>query len=71
MSSSLLKHLLNKFNDYLKDGDSPNKINQQSDKILKIVNVIENLLPFLLISVSKYDKVLANIEKDMAIELSK
>lgn len=71
MSSSLLKHLLNKFNDYLKDAESPSKINQQSDKILKIVNVIENLLPFLLVSVSTYEKVLNNIEKDMTIELSK
>lgn len=80
LQSSLLKHLLHKLNDLLKDtsevGSMTTKqqiVNQPpaSDRIIRIVNVLENLLPFLVMSVASQDNILSNIEKDMAIELSK
>nr|CAH7731167.1 unnamed protein product [Callosobruchus chinensis] len=69
LSSSLIKKLLNKLNYYIKDTESPTKVNQSSDKILRIINVIENLLPFLLMSIATHDNIMSNIEKDMAMEL--
>nr|CAI5819958.1 unnamed protein product [Callosobruchus analis] len=69
LSSSLIKKLLNKLNYYIKDTESPTKVNQSSDKILRIINVIENLLPFLLTSIATHDNITSNIEKDMAMEL--
>ncbi|XP_049819532.1 RAB11-binding protein RELCH homolog isoform X2 [Aethina tumida] len=69
LSSSLLKHLLHKFNVYLKGTESPTKVSQSSDKILRIVNVLENLLPFLLMSIALKDSILSNIEKGMALEM--
>ncbi|CAH2002758.1 unnamed protein product [Acanthoscelides obtectus] len=69
LSSSLMKKLLNKLNYYIKDTESPTKVNQSSDKILRIINVIENLLPFLLMSVATHENIMSNIEKDMAMEL--
>lgn len=71
LSSSLFKKLLNKLNHNIKDIESPNKLNQSGDKILKIINVIENLLPFLFMSVASHENVISNIEKDMAMEISK
>ncbi|VEN57159.1 unnamed protein product [Callosobruchus maculatus] len=69
LSSSLIKKLLNKLNYYIKDTESPTKVNQSSDKILRIINVIENLLPFLLMSIATHDNITSNIEKDMVMEL--
>ncbi|CAH0546958.1 unnamed protein product [Brassicogethes aeneus] len=69
LSSSLLKQLLHKFNIYLKGTDSPSKISQASDKILRILNVLENLLPFLLMSIALKKHILSNIEKGIAIEI--
>lgn len=71
LSSSLLKHLLHKFNVYLKGTESPTKVSQSSDRILRIVNVLENLLPFLLMSIALKDSILSNIEKGMALEMRK
>jgi hypothetical protein len=40
-----------------------------SDKILCITDVLENLMPFLLMSVVTQEDILLNIEKDMAIKM--
>lgn len=71
LSSSLFKKLLNKLNLYIKDVESPNKLSMSSDKILKTINVIENLLSFLFMSVANHENIVSNIEKDMAMDISK
>jgi hypothetical protein len=63
----LLKQVLHKLNDHLKDVET----NRMSDKILCITDVLENLMPFLLMSVVTQEDILLNIEKDMAIKMSR
>ncbi|KAJ8919648.1 hypothetical protein NQ315_006175 [Exocentrus adspersus] len=69
LTSSLLKKLLHKLNCYIKDTESPSRINMSSDKILRVISVLENLLPFLLMVVASHENIISNIEKDMAVEL--
>ncbi|KAG5900415.1 hypothetical protein JTB14_029302 [Gonioctena quinquepunctata] len=69
LNTNLMKKLLNTLNYYVKNTESTGKVNQSSDKILRIINVIENLLPFLMMSVACHENVICNIEKDMAMEL--
>jgi hypothetical protein len=65
LRSHLLKQVLHKLNDHLKDVET----NRMSDKILCITDVLENLMPFLLMSVVTQEDILLNIEKDMAIKM--
>ncbi|KAK5642547.1 hypothetical protein RI129_008714 [Pyrocoelia pectoralis] len=62
LQTDLIKQLLYKLNKYLKDEAS-------ECYAVHLVNVIDNLLPFVLVYVCSYHKILDNIEKDMAIEI--
>ncbi|CAH1180510.1 unnamed protein product [Phaedon cochleariae] len=68
LCNSLFKKLLNILNNNVKSFDSL-KVSQFSDKILRIINIVENLLPFLLMSVARHQNILTNIEKDVSMEL--
>ncbi|KAJ8973751.1 hypothetical protein NQ317_018338 [Molorchus minor] len=67
--TSLFKKLLYNLNLHMKNTDSSTKVNILSDKILRIINVIENLLPFLLLLIAAHEHIMSQIEKDMALEL--
>lgn len=41
------------------------------NKILAIVDVLDSLIPFLLMSVTTHESVLDNVDGNMAIEMSK
>ncbi|XP_074035176.1 RAB11-binding protein RELCH homolog isoform X3 [Leptinotarsa decemlineata] len=69
--NSLMKKLLNTLSYHVKNTESTSKVNLSSDKILRMINVIDNLLTFLMMSVACYESIICNIEKDMAMELSK
>uniref|UniRef100_A0A1Y1KW97 Uncharacterized protein n=1 Tax=Photinus pyralis TaxID=7054 RepID=A0A1Y1KW97_PHOPY len=62
LQTDLIKQLLYKLNKYLKDETS-------ECYAVHLVNAIDNLLPFVLVHVCSYHKILDNIEKDMAIEI--
>ncbi|EFA00181.1 RAB11-binding protein RELCH homolog [Tribolium castaneum] len=65
LKSHLIKYLLHKLSDYSRDFES----SKQSNKILCIIEVLEALMPFVLISVVLHEQVVSNIEKDMTIDL--
>nr|XP_023025096.1 lisH domain and HEAT repeat-containing protein KIAA1468 homolog isoform X2 [Leptinotarsa decemlineata] len=67
--NSLMKKLLNTLSYHVKNTESTSKVNLSSDKILRMINVIDNLLTFLMMSVACYESIICNIEKDMAMEL--
>lgn len=72
LRSELIKNLLQRINDALKNmkDESPNKHKLFPDVILRVIGVLNTLLPFLLISVANNSVVLDRIEKDMIIDLS-
>lgn len=67
MQTDLVKQLLYKLNKDLKD---PHLESQDKDKIVRLVNVLDHLLPYILFYVINDEKIINNIEKHMAIELS-
>lgn len=69
LNSSLLKNLLHLLNNYIKNTESQTKLSQATEKVHRVVCVIDNLLPFLLISVAFNEHVISNIEKDISVEL--
>ncbi|KAF5306430.1 hypothetical protein FQR65_LT07342 [Abscondita terminalis] len=62
LQSDLIKQLLYKLNKHLKDEGS-------ETQAVHLVNVIDNLFPFILLYVCSYHKILDHIEKDMTIEI--
>lgn len=69
LRSDLIKHLLCKLNESLKDTEVTKDID--SDKVLRIINVLERLLPFVLILCVSNENVLERVDIDMAIDLRK
>lgn len=69
LKSDLIKNLLHKLNESLKDVEASGK-NLDPDKVLRIIKALENLLPFVLVFCVKNESVLNRIDKDMAMELS-
>ncbi|XP_022908904.2 RAB11-binding protein RELCH homolog [Onthophagus taurus] len=70
LTSHLIKSLLQKLNYYLKGSktESPTKT-IYPELVIKIMNVLNRLLPFILMYVANKPYVLERIEKDMAIEI--
>lgn len=71
LNTSLLKKLLHRLNSHVKNIESQTKASQDIDKIQRVLSVVDNLLPFLLILVIYNDHVISNIEKDVVIPTSK
>lgn len=70
LQSDLIKSLLHKLNNTLKDGESLGK-QLAEDKILRIIKILEHLLPFLLMFSITNSNVLNQIEKEMTMEIRK
>ncbi|KAL1489480.1 hypothetical protein ABEB36_014368 [Hypothenemus hampei] len=68
LSSSLLKNLLHKLNNHVKNLESQSKV-IEVDGIHKVLTVIDNLLPFLVILVVCNETIISNIEKDVVVPL--
>lgn len=62
---------MHKLNNHIKNIESQPKVNQEIDKVQRMLAVIDNLLPFLLIHVAYHENVISNIEKDVTIAISK
>lgn len=74
LDSSLLKYLLHKLNQLVKisQSDIPTQSSQYSDEsVIQIINVLNNLLPFILVYVSAVEPVLNRITEHLTIEISK
>lgn len=69
IQTDLIKQLLHKLNESLKDTEVSKDID--SEKVLRIIGVLEQLLPFILFFCVSNEQILGRVEKDMAIELSK
>lgn len=73
LQSDLIKQLLYKLNKSLKDTppESQTKVLQSPDRVIRIISVLDHLLPFVLMYVTNNEIILSRIEKEMTIELSK
>lgn len=69
LKSDLIKNLLHKLNESLKDVEASGR-NLDPDKVLRIIKVLEHLLPFVLMFCAANERVLERIDRNMAMELS-
>lgn len=67
LKTHLFKHLLQNLNCLLKETA---EVSVVMNKILAIVDVLDSLMPFLLMSVATHESVLKNVDANMAIEIS-
>ncbi|KRT83820.1 hypothetical protein AMK59_3189, partial [Oryctes borbonicus] len=71
LKTRLLKNLLHKLNDYLKiiKQESPSKSNSYSDLVVKLLVVLDHLLPHVLMYVINVTNVIERTEKDAKMEI--
>lgn len=65
-----MKNLLHRLNESLKDVEASGR-NLDPDRVLRIIKVLEHLLPFVLMFCAASDNVFSRIDPNMAMDLSK
>lgn len=69
LKSDLMKNLLYKLNESLKDVEASGR-NLDPDRVLRIIKVLKHLLPFLLMFCAANEIVFNRIDRNMAMDLS-
>lgn len=64
-----MKNLLHKLNESLKDVEASGR-NLDPDRVLRIIKVLEHLLPFVLMFCAANEIVFNRIDRNMAMDLS-
>lgn len=74
LHSILIKNLLHKLNQLVKlsQSESPTKKQLSSDEsIIQVINVLDTLLPFLLVYIASSDSIINRINEDLIVEIRK